>query len=93
MSSLSNLLKRRNHAAGVGARGLPEMHAQLYKLEQEAAMKKAAGVPLTKPRRPSGPQLGKANAGVAERASRDRLQAPVSSLPHVLQTCSWQVVC
>lgn len=40
-------------------------------------MKKAAGVPLSKPRRPSGPQLGKPNAGVAERSQRDRLQAPV----------------
>ena len=55
------------------------MHAQLYKLEQEAAMKKAAGVPLAKPRRASGPQLGKANAGVAERAERDRLQAPTEA--------------
>lgn len=65
--------------AGVGARGLPEMQAQLYKLEQEAATKRAAGIPLAKPRRPAGPQLGKANAGVAERAERDRLQAPVGT--------------
>lgn len=53
------------------------MHAQLYKLEQEAAVKKAAGASLTRPRRPSGPQLGAANAGVAARDKLDRLQAPV----------------
>jgi hypothetical protein len=65
---------------GVGARGLPEMHAQLYKLEQEAAMKKAAGLPLSKPRRTAGPQLGKANAGVAG-ANRSKPPSRVPSSP------------
>lgn len=71
--------RKHRFVEGVGVRGLPEMQAQLYKLEQEAAMKKAAGIPLAKPRRPAGPQLGKANAGVAERAERDRLQAPTEA--------------
>ena len=79
-TALTALLRRHTIRAGVGARGLPEMHAQLYKLEQEAATKRAAGVPLARPRRPAGPELGKANAGVAARDTLDRLQAPVRTL-------------
>ena len=70
------------HGAGVNGRGLPEMQAQLYKLEQAAAVKKAAGESLTKPRRAAG--LGKANRGVAERDQLDRLLAPVGLLELVL---------
>lgn len=69
--------------AGVDGRGLPEMQAQLYKLEQQAATKKASGQSLAKPRRVPAGALGAANTGVDSRNEKDLRDAPVRYQGHL----------
>lgn len=71
--------KRQRYIEGVDGRGLPEMQAQLYKLEQQAAAKKASGQSLSKPRRVTIGALGAANAGVDTRNQKDLREAPTDA--------------
>lgn len=71
--------KRHRYIEGVDGRGLPEMQAQLYKLEQQAAAKKAAGQSLSKPRRVPAGALGASNAGVGTRDQKDLKEAPTDA--------------
>lgn len=71
--------KRHRYIEGVGGRGLPEMQAQLYKLEQQAAAKKASGQSLSKPRRVPAGALGASNSGVDTRNQKDLRDAPTDA--------------
>ena len=57
------------------------MQAQLYKMEQQAAVKRAAGQSLSKPRRVAPVALGASNVGVAMRNQQDLKDALVTPPP------------